>query len=105
MIGQRRLTVPPDRSGMRLDAFLRASFPDAPARSVRYALAAGEVRVAGARARKGRRLVEGEVVTVARLAEAADWLPEPGALPGARVLYDDGEAAVLEKPAGVHTEP
>ena len=42
---------------------------------------------------------------VRRIAEAKDWMPEAGDLPGASVLFADDFAAVLDKPPDVHTEP
>lgn len=99
------LTVGPRENGSRLDRFLRSGLRRLPSRSVRFAIEAGEVRVGGEVARKGRLLREGERVTVRRIAEAEDWLPEAGDLPGASVLFADDTVAVLEKPFGVHTEP
>ena len=99
------LTVRERESGIRLDRFLRIRFPGLPARSVRFAIEAGEVRVEGGRAQKGRLLSAGERVVVRRIAEARDWMPEPGDLPGASVLFADDAVAVLDKPPDVHTEP
>jgi RluA family pseudouridine synthase len=99
------LTVEEKEDGTRLDRFLRTRFPDLPSRSVRFAIEAGEVKVEGARGRKGRLLSAGERVVVRRIAEASDWMPEPGDLPGASVLFADDVVAVLEKPPDVHTEP
>jgi 23S rRNA-/tRNA-specific pseudouridylate synthase len=99
------LTVEERDSGIRLDRFLRIRLPGLPARSVRFAIEAGEVRVGGGRAQKGRLLSAGERVVVRRIAEARDWMPEPGDLPGASVLFADDTVAVLDKPPDVHTEP
>lgn len=97
--------VPEDRDGWRLDRFLRQSTPGLTARSVRFAIDAGDVRVGGEPAKKGRYLRRGEEVVVERIPEVRDWLPVPGDLPGASVLYADDDVAVLSKPADVHTEP
>ncbi len=99
------LTVEEGESGIRLDRFLRSRFPGLPSRSVRFAIEAGEVRVEGGRARKGRLLSSGERVVVRRIAEPGDWMPEQGDLAGASVLFADGVVAVLNKPSDVHTEP
>lgn len=96
--------VTPREDGSRLDRFLRDRVPDVPARSVRFAIAAGRVSVNGARAAKGVPVREGDRVAVSEIAEREDWLPAPGAVTGAAVLYRDDWAAVLDKPAGVHTE-
>ena len=99
------LTVEERESGIRLDRFLRIRLPGLPARSVRFAIEAGEVRVERGKAQKGRLLSAGERVVVRRIAEARDWMPEPGDLPGASVLFADDALAVLDKPPDVHTEP
>lgn len=98
------LTVEERESGIRLDRFLRERLPDLPSRSVRFAIEAGEVMVGGEKGRKGRILTSGEEVVVRRIAEGADWMPEPGDLPGASVLFADDVVAVLDKPLNVHTE-
>jgi len=91
--------------GCRLDRFLRKMMPDLPARSVRFAIDAGDVTVGREQGKKGRSLRGGDEVLVRKIAEREDWLPVPGNLPGASVLYADPDVAVLGKPADVHTEP
>ena len=105
MLTLQSLVVLPGESGSRLDRFLRDRFPGVPSRSVRFAVEGGAVRVAGAVSPKGRILREGETVAVASLAEGADWLPVPSDLPGASIVYEDPDVAVLFKPHDVHTEP
>lgn len=105
MIQGLRLRVEPSRDGVRLDRFLRLALPALPGRSVDFAIASGDVVVAGRRAAKGRIVQPGEEVLVRRIPETADWLPLAADLPGASVLYEDASVTVLDKPAGVHTEP
>ena len=105
MLTLQSLGVLPGETGVRLDRFLRNRFPGVPSRSVRFAIEGGAVRVGGAASPKGRILREGETVTVASLAEGADWFPVPSDLPGASVAYEDAHVAVLCKPHDVHTEP
>lgn len=97
--------VPPAASGVRLDRFLRDRMPEVPSRSVRFAIEGGAVRIDGVPSPKGRILREGEIVTLATLAEESDWLPVPCDIPGASVAYEDDHIAVLCKPHDVHTEP
>ena len=97
--------VAPAQDGTRLDRFLRGKYPFLPAKSIRFAIEGGVVSVDGIIASKGRILRAGEEVSVRRIAEAGDWLPAPGDVPGAAFLYEDDGAAVLLKPANVHTEP
>jgi 23S rRNA pseudouridine1911/1915/1917 synthase len=98
-------TANSEEQGSRLDGLLRSRMPELPARSVRFAIDAGEVFVNGRPERKGRILVEGDRVEVRTIAEPEDWLPEAGELPGGSVLYEDAAVAVLCKPPNVHTEP
>jgi 23S rRNA pseudouridine1911/1915/1917 synthase len=105
MLIHQSLGVLPGESGVRLDRFLRDRFQGVPSRSVRFAIEGGAVRVGGAVSAKGRILREGEIVTVASLAEGKDWLPVPSDLPGASVAYGDSHVVVLCKPHDVHTEP
>jgi 23S rRNA pseudouridine1911/1915/1917 synthase len=105
MLKDQKLPVPPQAAGMRLDRFLRDRFPNVPARSVKFALEAGSVRVNGEIGAKGRYLGDGDTVTVAGIAESEDWLPVPGVLPGTSVAFGDSHVAVLCKPCDVHTEP
>ena len=97
--------VAPGMEGLRLDGFLRRMLPELPSKSVRFAVEGGEVYVGREKGAKGRILRKGEEVAVRRIAEAADWLPVPGDLPGAGLLYADADVAVLSKPANVHTVP
>ena len=98
-------TVPRRMEGFRLDRFLRKMMHDLPAKSVRFAIDAGDVTVGQEEGKKGRSLHAGDEVVVRKIAEREDWLPVPGNLPGASVLYADADVAVLGKPADVHTEP
>jgi len=97
--------IAPGMEGFRLDGFLRRMLPDLPAKSVRFAIDGGEVFVGREKGAKGRILRKGEEVAIRRIAEAADWLPVPGDLPGAGLLYADADVAVISKPVNVHTVP
>jgi 23S rRNA pseudouridine1911/1915/1917 synthase len=99
------LEVPGTGDGLRLDRFLRDSLAPLSAKSIRLAIETGEVFVAGKRLSKGDRVRAGQKVLVARIAEPSDWLPFPGEVEGASVLFHDGVVAVLEKPEGIPTEP
>ncbi len=98
-------TVPGELEGFRLDRFLRRRLPSLPARSVRFAIEAGDVTVGRETGKKGRFLHAGDEVAVRRIPEREDWLPLPGEVRGASVLYADDDVAVLGKPPDVHTEP
>ncbi|MGE5700202.1 MAG: RluA family pseudouridine synthase [Deltaproteobacteria bacterium] len=98
-------TVPGELEGCRLDRFLRGLLRALPARSIRFAIEAGDVTVGSERGKKGRFLRAGDEVSVRRIPEREDWLPLAGEVGGASVLYADDDIAVLGKPADVHTEP
>ncbi|HEY3490819.1 MAG TPA: RluA family pseudouridine synthase [Candidatus Deferrimicrobiaceae bacterium] len=74
-------------------------------RSIRLALERGEVSIDGRKGNKGDFVRAGQVVSVRSLAENTDWEPVPGDIPGASVVYSDESVAILDKPAGVQTEP
>ena len=99
------MVVGEGEGGSRLDRFLRIRLPELPARSIRFAIEAGEVLINGATGRKGEPLRCGDRISVLRIAEGRDWLPCPGELPGAAVLFEDEWVSVLDKPPDVHTEP
>lgn len=99
------LHVAQSQDGIRLDRFLRDALAGIPARSIRFAIDAGEVFVEGRRRPKGDPVRAGERVTAGRIAEADDWEPLPGDVAGASVLFHDGVVAVLDKPEGIPTEP
>ncbi len=105
MISDLRLSVPQHQEGYRLDRFLRESLPSVQGRSVRLAIEGGDVSVAGRKGAKGNIVHAADLVVVRRLAEPSDWLPLPGDVSGAGVIYLDSSIAVLDKPAGVQTEP
>lgn len=105
MLERITLVVEEGEAGSRLDRFLRIRMAHLPAKSVRFAIGAGDVTVNGQPGAKGRFLRGGDRVSVRKIAEDADWLPEKGDLPGASVLYEDRAVAILDKPPDVHTEP
>jgi 23S rRNA pseudouridine1911/1915/1917 synthase len=80
----------------RLDACLRALAPELSRRRIRTLVADGAVLVNGRPARKGARVVDGDVVELPALATLE---PEPD-LP-LRVLFEDAHVVAIDKPGGV----
>ena len=76
---------------------LRAQFPDSSGRTIRAWLAAGRVRVDGLLARDGREPV-GPVARVELGPPPAPVLPPP-----LRLVHEDGDLLVIDKPAGLLT--
>lgn len=101
--GVRFLEIDETRAGQRLDNFLLGQLKGVPRSHVYRLLRRGEVRVNGRRAKPDQRLEAGDRVRLppVRTAPAAprsagagfDWLND-------RVLYEDNELLVLDKPAG-----
>lgn len=92
------------RAGQRLDNFLLGQLKGIPKSHVYRVLRRGEVRVNSRRAAPDYRLQAGDRVRIPPLrqrapadaarAEGFEWL-------GARVLYEDDDLVVLDKPAGL----
>ena len=97
----RQLRVGPTDGGSRLDAFLAASL-GVSRQAAQRRLRLGLVRLeAGKALRASQLLHEGETVEVEE--EPAPTLAELG--PEPRVVYDDGELMVVDKPPGLAVHP
>jgi 23S rRNA pseudouridine1911/1915/1917 synthase len=96
-----RFTVDQASAGRRLDAFLAAEGAAASVTAARRAIAAGQVRLDGRRAKKGVRLQAGQVVE----ASAPDPSAGPGPAPALEVLYQDDDLVAVNKPAGIPSHP
>lgn len=97
-----RLVVRPPEAGTRLDQFLAAATPLSRRRS-RVLIADGAVRRNGEPVRvQGKALAVGDVVelSTAELDDFTPWRPPP-----VDVLLDDGWLVVVNKPAGVLSQP
>jgi 23S rRNA pseudouridine1911/1915/1917 synthase len=100
--GSTSWTVEPDTAGERLDRHVAARLA-APRNQVQHWIAGGLVRVNGAAAKPSAALAAGDRVECAPPERKEERvLPEPGDL---RVLYEDAEIAVLDKPAGLIVHP
>ena len=96
----RTLTVPAGTTPVRLDLFLTNTLPQCSRRTAQRAIAAGDVRIDGRRARKGVSVTAGHVVQV------PDALYDPPALQpnqelDVTVLHEDAAVVALDKPAGM----
>jgi 23S rRNA pseudouridine1911/1915/1917 synthase len=94
------IAVPPEAAGERLDQFLAG--PMGSRARAQRAIDAGRVRVDGAARPKRHVLAGGERVAV----EPEDPRPEEAAAPAPfRVVYEDDDVLVIDKPAGVVVHP
>jgi len=91
------VVVPDDAAAaLRLEDFVRANVPGLSRRLARAAIAAGDVRVNGARAAKGTLVAPGDEVT---LPEWHALVPEPEL--ALAVVHEDGDLVAVDKPGGM----
>jgi 23S rRNA pseudouridine1911/1915/1917 synthase len=92
----------------RVDKALAVFYPDAGRRQLAQLFDDGCVRVAGKRAKKGDRVVAGDIIELSREPVAGDALrPAPDADLGARLvlLLERPDLVVVDKPAGIPSQP
>jgi len=101
---RRTLPVPDGLEGERLDAALARLFGFSRSRAAEL-VAAGDVLVDGSTATKSDRVHAGAWLEVEVPAPAGtpELVAEP--VPGMRVLFDDDDIAVVDKPVGVAAHP
>ena len=98
----RRLTVAEEHDGLRLDNFLTALLPDYSRSQIQRLIKDG--RVEGSHALRASSVVRaGQVFTIDIPAPKAAS-PEPEALP-LRIVFQDQDVVVLDKPAGMVVHP
>jgi 23S rRNA pseudouridine1911/1915/1917 synthase len=100
--GQRRVPVPDGLDGERLDAALARMFGLSRARAAEL-IGAGDVLVGGQPAAKSDRVPAGEWLEVTLPPAPAAARPEP--VPGLKVVYEDADIIVVDKPTGVAAHP
>lgn len=99
-----RLVVPPEHDGARLDLYLAAA-TSLSRRASRAMVAAGEVQRNGEVLRvQSRTLVAGDVIDVLRSPAELSVPPVPP-LPLPAILFEDAWLVVVDKPAGVLSQP
>jgi 23S rRNA pseudouridine1911/1915/1917 synthase len=97
---ERRLVVPPEAVGQRLDQFLTSQLEGVSRSRVQLLLEQGDVVVDGARAKASSKLRGGESIAIT-------GEPRPGPLKAIaediplQVVFEDADLAVIDKPAGM----
>jgi 23S rRNA pseudouridine1911/1915/1917 synthase len=97
------LVVAPDEAGLRLDAWLARRLPALSRSRIRALIDAGRVSLDGARPRPATRVKAGQAATVAP-PEPEPATPRPESIP-LRVVHEDGQLLVVDKPAGLVVHP
>ena len=100
-----KITVVADDEG-RIDKALARHYPDAGRRQLSELFDAGTVRLRGKRAKKGDRVVTGDVIELEREPVSGDALhPVPDADVPIEILLERPDVVVLAKPAGIPSQP
>ena len=92
-------------AGTRLDVVLARRVPGLSRRRAQEMLESGSIRLNGRRARKGDRLGTGDRITLSQAPAPSDFPALPDASVPVRVLFEDEQLAVIDKPAGVPSHP
>jgi len=98
------LTVPAQYAGMRLDRALAQLMPQHSRSRLRSWIDAGRVSVAGAPAAAKQKLLSGERITVAPIADPRTVAFVAQALP-LTIVHEDDALMVIDKPAGMVVHP
>jgi 23S rRNA pseudouridine1911/1915/1917 synthase len=100
-----KVTVETEDEG-RIDKALARHFPDAGRRQLAELFDAGVIRLRGKRAKKGDRVVAGDVIELERAPVSGDALrPQPNADVPIEILLERDDVVVIAKPAGIPSQP
>lgn len=99
----RRLRVEEEQDGLRLDNFLTSLLPDMSRSHVQRLIKEGKVKGPVATLRASTAVHEGQTFEI-DIPPPAAASPEPEALP-LRIVFQDQEVVVLDKPAGMVVHP
>ncbi|HVL67276.1 MAG TPA: RluA family pseudouridine synthase [Vicinamibacterales bacterium] len=98
----RRFVVEPEQDGLRLDNFLATLLPDRSRSQIQRLIRDGRVQGPGG-AKPGATVHTGQAFDV-DIPPPAPAVPEPEPLP-LRIMYQDSDVVVLDKPAGMVVHP
>jgi 23S rRNA pseudouridine1911/1915/1917 synthase len=101
---QRHVPVPDGLDGERLDAALARMFGLSRARAAEL-ISAGDVLVGGQAAAKSDRVPAGEWLDVTLPPPPVPLQVRPEAVPGMKIVHEDDDIIVVDKPAGVAAHP
>ncbi len=98
--GLRQISVPEEADGQRLDLFLAQQLGDVSRSRVQLLLEQGSVLIGGKLAKASRKVRAGEDISVLGEAQLPPLRAMAEAIP-LEIVYEDGELAVVNKPAGM----
>ena len=94
------ISVPIEAAGQRLDHFLAAHLEGVSRSRVQLLIDQGDVQVDGAHPKSSHKLRGGEQIVLSGQPHPAPLKAEPEDIP-LRIVYEDEELAVIDKPAGM----
>jgi 23S rRNA pseudouridine1911/1915/1917 synthase len=97
------ITVPEEGDGVRLDLLLVSLLPSQSRSQIQRLIKDGLVKVAGRDAKANQTMRAGQHVTV-EMPAPVEAMPQPEALP-IRIVYQDRDLVVIDKPAGMVVHP
>jgi 23S rRNA pseudouridine1911/1915/1917 synthase len=96
----RQLKVPTEADGQRLDLFLAQQLDDVSRSRVQLLLEQGSVLIGGKLAKASRKVRSGEGISILGNPQPPPLRATPEAIP-LEIVYEDGDFAVVNKPAGM----
>jgi 23S rRNA pseudouridine1911/1915/1917 synthase len=96
----KQLTVPEEADGQRLDLFLAQQLGDVSRSRVQLLLEQGSVLIAGKLAKASRKVHSGESISILGDPQPPPLRAMAEAIP-LEIVYEDGDLAVVNKPAGM----
>jgi 23S rRNA pseudouridine1911/1915/1917 synthase len=98
--GLRQLTVPEEAHGQRLDLFLAQQLNEVSRSRVQLLLEQGSVLIGGKLAKASRKVRAGENISILGEPQLPPLRAMPEEIP-LEIVYEDGDLAVINKPAGM----
>ena len=94
----KKLLIPPQGDGDRVDRLIHRYFPELPERSVRAAFLRRDVKLEGRRITREQRVCTGQELRIYLPDDVAETSP-------IQVVYEDKDVLLVNKPAGISVEP